>query len=154
MEDEIEGGAGDWAHERHYTVEQAEAARPWVAQRLERIRDALEDLRTPAARTALEEMDDTVGGSWPGQEVAAAVLSVFSAAEQLEAMDIVLRDADRGLVDFPSIRDGDESTSAGMPPSRASPGGTSRIRASRGAVRYERRQPATGCGCATSAVSL
>ena len=108
MEDEIEGGAGDWAHERHYTVEQAEAARPWVAQRLERIRDALEDLRTPAARTALEEMDNTVGGSWPGQEVAAAVLSVFSAAEQLEAMDIVLRDADRGLVDFPSIRDGEE----------------------------------------------
>jgi hypothetical protein len=108
VEDEIEGEAGDWAHERHYTVEQAEAARPWVAERLERIRDALEELRTPDARTALEEMDATVGGSWPGQDVATAVLSVFSAAEQLEAMDIVLRDADRGLVDFPSIRDGEE----------------------------------------------
>jgi hypothetical protein len=108
VEDEIEGEAGDWAHERHYTVEQAEAARPWVAERLERIRDGLDELRTPAARTALEEMDATVGGSWPGQDVAAAVLSVFSAAEQLEAMDIVLRDADRGLVDFPSIRDGEE----------------------------------------------
>ena len=108
MEDEIEGEAGDWAHERHYTVEQAEAARPWVAERVERIGDALEALRSPAARAALEEMDATAGGSWPGREVAAAVLSLFAAAEQLEAMDIVLRDADRGLVDFPSIRDGEE----------------------------------------------
>ena len=53
-------------------------------------------------------MDATVGGAWPNREAAAAVLSVLSAAEQLEAMDIVLRDADRGLVDFPSIRDGEE----------------------------------------------
>jgi hypothetical protein len=104
----VDDDAGDYAHERHYTVEQAEAARPWVAERLERIRDALEEVRSPAARTALEEMDATVGGSWPGHEVAQAVLSLFSAAEQLEAMDIVLRDADRGLVDFPSFRDGEE----------------------------------------------
>jgi hypothetical protein len=108
VDDELEGEAGDWAHERHYTLEQAEAARPWVAERVERIRDALEQLKSPAARTALDELDVTVGGSWPGHEVAAAVLSLFSAAEQLEAMDIVLRDADRGLVDFPSIRDGEE----------------------------------------------
>ena len=104
MEDE----AGEYAHERHYTVEQAEAARPWVAERVERIQDALEALRAPPAQTAMEEMDATVGGAWPGPEVATAVLSLFSAAEQLEAMDIVLRDADRGLVDFPSVRDGEE----------------------------------------------
>ena len=104
MEDE----AGEYAHERHYTVEQAEAARPWVAERVGRIQDALETLRTPAAQTAMEDLDATVGGAWPGADVAAAVLSLFSAAEQLEAMDIVLRDADRGLVDFPSIRDGEQ----------------------------------------------
>ena len=104
MDDEL----GESAHERHYTVEQAEAARPWVGERVERIRDALEELRSPPARAALEEMDATAGGAWPSREAAAAVLSVLSAAEQLEAMDIVLRDADRGLVDFPSIRDGEE----------------------------------------------
>jgi len=104
MEDEL----GDYAHERHYTLEQAEAARPWVAERVARIQVALAGLRSPSAQQALEEMDATVGGSWPGREVAAAVLSLFSAAEQLEAMDIVLRDADRGLVDFPSVRDGEE----------------------------------------------
>jgi len=104
----VDDEADEYAHERHYTVEQAEAARPWVAERVERIQDALEALKTPAARTAMDELDATVGGAWPGPDVAAAVLSLFAAAEQLEAMDIVLRDADRGLVDFPSIRDGEE----------------------------------------------
>ena len=104
MEDELD----DRYHERHYTVEQAEAARPWVAERVDRIRQALAELRSPAARSALDELDATTGGSWPGRAVAAAVLSILKAAEQLEAMDIVLRDADRGLVDFPSVRDGEE----------------------------------------------
>ena len=100
--------SGDSAHERHYTLEQAEAARPWVAERVERIQAALEELRSPAAQSAFEDMDATVGGAWPGGAVAASVLSLFSAVEQLEAMDIVLRDADRGLIDFPSVREGEE----------------------------------------------
>jgi hypothetical protein len=104
VDDELD----EYAHERHYTVEQAEAARPWVAERVERIRDALGELRTPSAQAALDELDATVGGAWPTREVAGAVLSLLSAAEQLQAMDIVLRDPDRGLVDFPSIRDGEE----------------------------------------------
>jgi hypothetical protein len=53
-------------------------------------------------------MDANAGGAWPGRKVATAVLDILTAAEQLEAMDIVLRDADRGLVDFPSLRDGEE----------------------------------------------
>jgi hypothetical protein len=98
----------DFGHERHYTLEQAEAARPWVAERVERIQDSLAELRSPAAVAALEEMDEAAGGAWPGRAIATAVLQMLSAAEQLDAMDIVLRDADRGLVDFPSIRDGEE----------------------------------------------
>jgi hypothetical protein len=104
----VDDELGDYEHARHYTVEQAEAARPWVAERVERIQDALAELRSPAARAALDDMDATTGGAWPGTEVATAVLALLTAAEQLEAMDIVLRDADRGLVDFPSIRDGEE----------------------------------------------
>jgi hypothetical protein len=104
----VDDEAGDYAHERHYTVEQAEAARPWVAERVDRIREALAELTSPAARAAFEEMDSSTGGAWPGRDVATAVLTLLTAAEQLEAMDIVLRDADRGLVDFPSVRDGEE----------------------------------------------
>lgn len=104
----MDDDTGDYAHERHYTVEQAEAARPWVSERVEQIRDALLQLRSPSARAALDDLDAAAGGSWPGREVATAVLALLTAAEQLEAMDIVLRDADRGLVDFPSVRDGEE----------------------------------------------
>jgi hypothetical protein len=104
----VDAEAGDYAHERHYTVEQAEAARPWVAQRVGRIQRALSDLRSPVSRAAFEEMDATTGGAWPGRAIAGAALDILIAAEQLEAMDIVLRDADRGLVDFPSIREGEE----------------------------------------------
>ena len=104
----MDAETGDYAHERHYTVEQAEAARPWVAQRVDVIGRALRELRSPAARAAFDEMDATTGGAWPGRAVAVAALALLVAAEQLEAMDIVLRDADRGLVDFPSIRDGEE----------------------------------------------
>jgi hypothetical protein len=95
-------------HDRHYTVEQANAARPWVAERVERIQDSLEMLRSSEAREALELIDATVGGGFPGKPVARAVLDILWAASELQAMDIVLRDADRGLVDFPSIRDGEE----------------------------------------------
>jgi len=96
------------AHERHYTVEQANAALPWVAERLQQIRDALAVLEEPAQARALEHLNTVAGGAYPGREAAAALLAVMRAATQLEALDIVLRDPRQGLVDFPSIRDGDE----------------------------------------------
>jgi hypothetical protein len=95
-------------HERHYTVEQANAALPWVSERLERIEQALAVLDEPASRRALEELDPTHGPSYPGRAVAAAVLGLLAATSQLEALDIVLRDPRRGLVDFPAIREGSE----------------------------------------------
>ena len=96
------------AHERHYTVEQANAALPWVGDRLQQIRDALAVLEEPAQVGALERLDTISGGGYPGREAAAALLAVMRAATQLEALDIVLRDPRQGLVDFPSIRDGEE----------------------------------------------
>ena len=100
--------AEELSHERHYTVEQANAARPWVGERVVRIRERLQQLRSPDSRAALDELEEIVGGSYPGREIAGAVLDILWAASELQAMDIVLRDADRGLVDFPSIRDGEE----------------------------------------------
>jgi hypothetical protein len=100
--------AEELSHERHYTVEQANAARPWVGERVIRIRERLNQLRNPESRAALDELDEIAGGSYPGREIARAVLDILWAASELQAMDIVLRDADRGLVDFPSIRDGEE----------------------------------------------
>jgi hypothetical protein len=103
-----EGSPEALGHERHYTVEQANAALPWVSERLERIRDALTTLEQPEQVGAFEQLENTHGGGYPGRPAAAAVLSLLGATTQLEALDIVLRDPRRGLVDFPSIRDGVE----------------------------------------------
>jgi hypothetical protein len=100
--------ATDLAHERHYTVEQANAALPWVSERLTRIQEALAVVDEPESTVLLKQLDPTHGPSYPGRRVAAAVLALLGATTQLEALDIVLRDPRRGLVDFPTIRDGDE----------------------------------------------
>ena len=96
------------AHQRHYTVEQANAALPWVAERLARIQQALDELLSAEGTRALELVDTAHGGGYPGRRVAAATLALLTAASELDAMEIVLRDPQRGLVDFPSLRDGEE----------------------------------------------
>jgi hypothetical protein len=95
-------------HERHYTVEQANAALPWVSQRIARIQHALEELLSADGARALELIDTTRGGGYPGRAAARATLELLTAAAELEAVDVVLRDPQRGLVDFPSVRDGEE----------------------------------------------
>jgi hypothetical protein len=105
---EQEGSPELQGHERHYTVNQANAALPWVGKRLERIREALATLEEPEQAEAFERLQSTRGGGYPGRPAAGAVLALMGAATQLEALDIVLRDPRRGLVDFPSIRDGVE----------------------------------------------
>ena len=91
--------------ERHYTVEQANAALTWVAERIERLRAAREGLNDEEARAALQDAGPTNGGGEPGRVVSDAFLEMRNALVELQAMEVVLRDLDRGLVDFPSIRD-------------------------------------------------
>jgi hypothetical protein len=97
-------------HQRHYTVQQAAAAMEWVAQRVGWVRDARAQLVAlgPRATAALEALDVGSGGSYPGRETARPLVVLSRAAGELEAVDIVVRDIDRGLVDFPSLRDGEE----------------------------------------------
>ena len=94
--------------ERRYTVEQANAALAWVAERIERLRTAREGLGDEEARAALQEAGPTNGGGEPGRLVSDAFLEMRNALSELQAMEVVLRDLDRGLVDFPSIREGEE----------------------------------------------
>jgi hypothetical protein len=95
-------------HERHYTHEQATAALGWVAERLTRMRDARARLNDEEARAALEEAGPGNGGGEPGRVVSKAFLDLRDALSELQAMEIVVRDLDRGLVDFPALRDGEE----------------------------------------------
>jgi hypothetical protein len=95
-------------HERHYTLEQANAALPWVAERIERLREAQAQLTEKEARDALSEAAPGNGGGEPGQVVSEGFLALRSGLAELEAMEIVLRDLERGLVDFPALREGRE----------------------------------------------
>jgi hypothetical protein len=95
-------------HERHYTREEATAALAEVAELLETMRDARERLTDTDVREALAEAAPTNGGGSPGRHVSEAFLRLRDAAGRLREMEIVLRDLDRGLVDFPAVRDGNE----------------------------------------------
>jgi len=95
-------------HSRHYSVEQANAALPWVAERIERLRAAREGFSDEDAREALGEATAGNGGGEPGKVVSEAFLELQAAAAELDAVEVVVRDLDRGLVDFPALRDGKE----------------------------------------------
>ena len=81
---------------------------PLVRERLARIRAARDNLTTDEAQAAVRRLEDASGGVFPGREVAGAMLDLQSAIAAFEEDDIVLRDVDRGLVDFPALRDGEE----------------------------------------------
>jgi hypothetical protein len=97
-------------HERHYTVEQASAVRGWVSDRVGRIRDARAQLVAigPRASDAIAALDQDAGGSYPGRDIARPLVELSRALAELHAVDIVLRDVDRGLIDFPAVREGEE----------------------------------------------
>jgi hypothetical protein len=95
-------------HERHYSVEEANAALEWVARTLDRLRGAREGLNDEEAREALAEASPSNGGGAPGRVVSDAFLQLRSALEELQSAEVVLRDLERGLVDFPALREGTE----------------------------------------------
>jgi hypothetical protein len=95
-------------HARHYTLEQATAAMPWVRERLERLRASHAQMGDEEARSALSDAAPGNGGGEPGQVVSEGFRELRSALMELQEMEIVLRDLERGLVDFPAMRDGRE----------------------------------------------
>lgn len=95
-------------HERHYSVEQANAAIPWVLGRIEQLREAREGLNDEEARAALAEAGPGNGGGEPGRIVSGAFMAMRTALIELREMEVILRDLDRGLADFPALREGEE----------------------------------------------
>ena len=95
-------------HSRHYTPEEANARLGWVAEMLGCLREARVGLSDEEARAALSEAAPQNGGGAPGRVVSEAFLALRRCLVELQEAEIVLRDLDRGLVDFPSLRDGEE----------------------------------------------
>ena len=92
-------------HRRHYTLEEARAELAWVCERLVAMREARERLTDDEARRQLVQSAPANGGGRLGKRVGEAFVELQAGVAQLARREIVLRDLDRGLVDFPAIRD-------------------------------------------------
>jgi hypothetical protein len=95
-------------HNRHYSLEEATEALPLVVELIERMRRARTRLTDAEARAALSDATPTNGGGDPGRTVSEGFLELRESLIGLQAMDVVLRDLETGLIDFPSLRDGRE----------------------------------------------
>jgi len=89
-------------------VDEANALCTWVAQQVGQIRETAGRLQRAAACAALTRAAGADGGGYPGREVAGDVVDLCLRTQRLACMDVIVRDLDRGLVDFPALRDGEE----------------------------------------------
>jgi len=95
-------------HERHFTREEANALLPQLTSMLTQLREAKDELTDTEAHEALSEAAPTNGGGDEGKQVGVAFLEVRRLLEMIEQAGIVLRDIDRGLIDFPAVLEGRE----------------------------------------------
>ena len=102
-----EEGAGE-LHGRHFSRQEANALLPTLTPLLAQLQEAKEELTDTEAHELLSDAAPSNGGGEAGQQVGVAFLEVRRLLETLEEAGIVLRDIDRGLVDFPAISDGRE----------------------------------------------
>ena len=92
-------------HERHFTLEQANALLPRVEPMLRKLREARDRLTDAELHELLATAAPGNGGGNPGRSVGEAFLEVRELLGSIQGLGIVVRDIDRGLIDFPAIRD-------------------------------------------------
>ena len=89
-------------------MDEANALLPTLKPLLRKLRDAKDELTDSEAHELLSETAPANGGGEPGRQVGEAFLEVRRLLGTLEEAGIVVRDIDRGLIDFPAIREGQE----------------------------------------------
>lgn len=90
--------------ERHFTVDEANGLLEHLRESLARVREARGTILRSAVR--VRERSGTDGGGIDGTAYLEAMRVLRQEVEALAAEGIILRDADSGLVDFPSRREG------------------------------------------------
>ena len=94
------------SEERSYDVAEANAMLPELRERLARIRDARQVILRQA-EVVKERVVADGGGSHAGREYWNASATLRTELERLAAENILLRDPETGLVDFPAELDGE-----------------------------------------------
>lgn len=91
-----------------FTVAEANALLPAVREILERIQAARKKLGSyrNQAKAAADQAEQGGGGFSDGLRYADLLIDLTSQTSELEVLGVQLKDFDRGLVDFPSLRDG------------------------------------------------
>ncbi len=91
-----------------FTIEEANALLPSVREILQKIRRSRRRLGAyrNQAKLAAEGAEEGGGGMVGGVRYANLLTSFAEEMSELEGLGVQLKDFDRGLVDFPSLRDG------------------------------------------------
>jgi len=91
-----------------FTVEEANALLPTVRNILAKVQRAHKQLfrYREAAKKAADGAERGGGGLVDGLRYANLLIGLTALMAELESLGVQLKDFDRGLVDFPSLRDG------------------------------------------------
>jgi len=91
-----------------FTLEEANALLPSVRKIVRKIQRAHENLSQfrEEAKKASEAAEQGGGGVSNGVAYATALAQLTIQIQELESLGVQLKDFERGLVDFPSLRDG------------------------------------------------
>jgi len=91
-----------------FTIQEANALLPHVKTIVEKIQQAHRRVAQyrDEAKEAAEAAEKGGGGVSSGIAYAQALTGLTAAIAELEALGVQLKDFERGLVDFPSLRDG------------------------------------------------
>lgn len=73
-----------------------------------RLQDAKRVLQGEGFDTGFATLADTAGGAFPGRRRAQAAVAATLGFEHLEELDLLVRDLEAGLIDFPALREGQE----------------------------------------------
>ncbi|CAN5585392.1 DUF2203 domain-containing protein [soil metagenome] len=95
-------------YERHFTLAEANAMLPRLRPVMEQLRKAKDELTDAEAHEVLSDAAPANGGGDAGRQVGEGFLEVRRLLDGLGEAGIVVRDIDRGLLDFPAIVDGRE----------------------------------------------
>ncbi len=91
-----------------FSVEEANSLLPKVRVLVQKIQAAHSQIRSQQrdAKLAAESAEQGGGGIANGVAYATNLIDMSSHVEELETLGVQLKDFNRGLIDFPSLRDG------------------------------------------------